>query len=775
MASTNAIVPNHTIIIVDSTHYLSLHNLIEKRFPNNPVCAFYTEANLRQTPSNHHQSSSSSSTNNTTTDNNNTTIPKNNNSEETVVSNELDDENDDTQNPLYYILHSGQSTKTTFSPISSRFSSALSFKYKSMVVALQNSGIEAIISPSYDVSQWSNVIPFLSFECLSVLLESPTPQSLINNVLSKPLYMGLINELMELATRHSNYAFPQNYAQSIVDKFVNSQSHFSYNFKNASSDNSTNENNESSTSSFSSTSSLTFAISDPPYLDSPLLFYNYFHSLSIYPDLMLLQPILLADDYGIKTPYLESVFAYLSQMVSYNNSNNSVFLTRIPEKFISSDKDNLVNAFSKLSYRGNNDSNNNNDDVAIKIKELEAKEQALNEKESLLNNREQKLNQWAFQLQRQQSQQFNNNNISNSPNPNNPPSNGAKLQRFSSASSVPPNMGYNNNNNLYKPRPVSAVPPPINGPKMAPPFPPQQFQGPPAPPIPQIDPDQLDMMSITSRKNRRYVPSSSSISENPFGPVRNSNSSASLAQTFNTAGPVPLPSRGSFINNNNNNHRGFARSSSISEFVMNESNELNLFGSMTSNRYGTVDSSRLVKSRANSLTVDSLMGRSSTPQQYNNNNHYVTGPPPHHSISSPALYNGPTFPSRQPSMSNASPYEIANMAQQSNGRRGSLYNNPYASNQYNNNNNNSNGNQDETSIQQPISRRTSPRSLQPKLQEEDEGENPYLNNNNKNRQQQKSKANGFYIASNSSPEVTPPGSSTTFPPTCIATASGGAN
>lgn len=110
-----------------------------------------------------------------------------------------------------------------------------------------------------------------------------------------------------------------------------------------------------------------------------------------------------------------------------------------------------------------------------------------------------------------------------------------------------------------------------------------------APPMPMIDPDNFDMMSVTSRKNRhQQKPSASEFRKNPH------------------TGEIP-PSRGgrfrpSFAGRNRSSQLG-PQGAGIGSFAPNMLDDPLLMGSSTDNRYGHVDRSTMqAESRANSMT-----------------------------------------------------------------------------------------------------------------------------------------------------------------------------
>lgn len=465
--AASVIAPNHTVILVDSTGYVELHSLIEARFPNNPVCAISLQTVLRSFPTG-----------------------------ETSTLDEM---------PL--LIHSGHVAKAFISPASNYTS-----RLESLAHSLRSAGVDAIVDPNYKKTQWDQVIPMLAFQPLSVMLETKTPQALVSNILSKPLYSGIIGELMTVASTDSGYQFGPDYVDQLISEFQTSSSSLLAVPANGGL-------TPSPTSSTSSTSSLTYS-NTIQHLDAPHLFYDFYHSLPIHVDLLLLQPILVADNHGIKTPYLESMFAFMSQLVGYN-ANTSSFFTR----------KNCVQAAQPTSAPVDNKA----------ARELDERERQLRLREKMVAEKEQKLGQWSNSLQRMQ-------------------------QNVQQRGSLPPPQGPPPPQTPH--RPHSAMPAPSRVGSAS----------------NMKDSDMMiDMMHLTNRRNRRGA-----------NPLRSSNSTASLANLA--------------ASQDNSQYRaspaGVSRASNRAQ--SNDGSTLD-FGSITDNRYGAVDSSKLNKSRSNSLTMDSIL------------------------------------------------------------------------------------------------------------------------------------------------------------------------
>lgn len=160
------------------------------------------------------------------------------------------------------------------------------------------------------IEEWKIAIPKICFDPLLILFEEKDPSKLSNQILAKPLLSGLVTELITVA-KTMGCKLPVGF---------DNESNFLKNW----------------TSNYSNKSN-----SDIEYLDSPSLFYNLFHKIDLNIDLLLLQPILLADDYGIKTPYLEFLYATICQFEKLNLSKNSIFFQRLNETETNGLKENL--------------------------------------------------------------------------------------------------------------------------------------------------------------------------------------------------------------------------------------------------------------------------------------------------------------------------------------------------------------------------------------------------------------------------------------------------
>ena len=148
--------------------------------------------------------------------------------------------------------------------------------------------------------QWKFALPKVTVEPLSIIFEKPFPSDLQNQILAKPLISGLIFEIITVI-------------KTMGCKLFNSY-----------------DNEESL---LERLSQLYPPVDlSPDAAEAPKLYYDFFNQNQPYLDLLLLQPILIADDYHVKTPYLEFLYAVMSQYNSNNfstlNNSTSIFWLR---------------------------------------------------------------------------------------------------------------------------------------------------------------------------------------------------------------------------------------------------------------------------------------------------------------------------------------------------------------------------------------------------------------------------------------------------------------
>ncbi|QRG39002.1 hypothetical protein FDK38_003424 [Candidozyma auris] len=148
--------------------------------------------------------------------------------------------------------------------------------------------------------QWKQALPRLVLNPLSVIFEEPYPQDLSRQILAKPLITGLVNEVFKIIKKMDC---------KLVKGFEN-ETNLIKNW------------------------SAYFPLPEekqgnyPPYYESNTLFYDFYHQREIEVDLLLLQPILLGDDHGVKTPYLENLYSILCQLLKMNTEQGSALFLR---------------------------------------------------------------------------------------------------------------------------------------------------------------------------------------------------------------------------------------------------------------------------------------------------------------------------------------------------------------------------------------------------------------------------------------------------------------
>lgn len=141
--------------------------------------------------------------------------------------------------------------------------------------------------------QWKLALPRIVFNPLQVIFEVPFPAELSQQILCKPLISGIINELFKIIKKMEC---------KLVKGFENEANLL-----------------KSWLAAFPATPD------NADFRNSPGLFYNYYHQHQLELDLLLLQPILLADDHGIKSPYLENMYLTLCQFDKINDGELILF------------------------------------------------------------------------------------------------------------------------------------------------------------------------------------------------------------------------------------------------------------------------------------------------------------------------------------------------------------------------------------------------------------------------------------------------------------------
>ncbi|KAG7663973.1 uncharacterized protein J8A68_002474 [[Candida] subhashii] len=153
--------------------------------------------------------------------------------------------------------------------------------------------LKSLTPKEFMTYQWKLALPRIIFNPLMIIFESEFPEDLSNQILCKPLITGLINELLKLIKKMGC---------KLVKGFENEAN-------------------------LLSTWSKYYPKTDKndKYINSPYLFYNYYHRYDLDLDLLLLQPILLGDDNGIRTPYLENLYSTMCQYSKINSGTSILF------------------------------------------------------------------------------------------------------------------------------------------------------------------------------------------------------------------------------------------------------------------------------------------------------------------------------------------------------------------------------------------------------------------------------------------------------------------
>lgn len=209
-------------------------------------------------------------------------------------------------------------TSLTNSNISSTSNPSFQKVYKLMQLVQQDSSnsislLKSVVPKEFMTYQWKLALPRIVFNPLSVIFEAEVPANLSNQILCKPLITGMINEIFKIIKK-------------MDCKLVKGSENENNLFKNW-------------------CSSFPEAPKNQNYLNSPPLFYEFYRQYELNIDLLLLQPILLADDHGIRTPYLENIYSTMCQYIKINDADtNSIFFTRKSNSNMNKGKVNQINA-----------------------------------------------------------------------------------------------------------------------------------------------------------------------------------------------------------------------------------------------------------------------------------------------------------------------------------------------------------------------------------------------------------------------------------------------
>ncbi|CCE62333.1 hypothetical protein TPHA_0C01770 [Tetrapisispora phaffii CBS 4417] len=175
------------------------------------------------------------------------------------------------------------------------------------------------VENNFLTQQWIFALPKICFDPLLVIFDEQTPKQLTNQILAKHLISGLVTELIAVS-KAMGAKLPSS--MSTESNLINYWENLY-----------------------------------PQKDDIPSLVFNFINVFSsLSTDVLLLQPILLADDSGIKTPYLEFLYSVFCQYEKINKGESKWFM-RInnsndnKEKIqkLSIERDDLRNDITKLN------------------------------------------------------------------------------------------------------------------------------------------------------------------------------------------------------------------------------------------------------------------------------------------------------------------------------------------------------------------------------------------------------------------------------------------
>lgn len=199
---------------------------------------------------------------------------------------------------IYFGTTTGGSSKLTSHPSYQKM-----YKLLQYVQENSNGAISLLKSSNpkeFMTYQWKLALPRIVFDPVLILFEIEYPDLLKNQILSKPLITGLINELFKLIKK-MDCKLVKGFENEA--NLLDSWSKYYPSIK-------TNDH----------------------YVNSPKLFYNFYHKLDLELDLLLLQPILLGDDNGIRTPYLENLYSIMCQYNKINHKSSIFFKRKITDE-----------------------------------------------------------------------------------------------------------------------------------------------------------------------------------------------------------------------------------------------------------------------------------------------------------------------------------------------------------------------------------------------------------------------------------------------------------
>lgn len=261
-------VTQNTLVIIECTGYVHLEPFVQLSFPKFKtltVCSIMSEADVKKHPG-----------------------------ANSYVHRVL---NDDQR------IYLGTSTDESKSISIVRDSPAFTKFYKSLQTVQEHlhghiSLLKSTNCREFMTYQWKLALPRLVLNPLSVVFEEPYPENLEKQILAKPLISGLVNEVFKIIKKMEcklvkGFENEANILKNWRAYFPATKSHLS-----------------------------------PDFSDANITFYTFFHQQEIEVDLLLLQPILLGDDHGVRTPYLENLYSMFCQLLKENSPNGSMLFSR---------------------------------------------------------------------------------------------------------------------------------------------------------------------------------------------------------------------------------------------------------------------------------------------------------------------------------------------------------------------------------------------------------------------------------------------------------------
>lgn len=260
-----------TLIVVESTGYVNLEPFVQLNFPKSnkmAVCSIMYESDIKR-------------------------VPESN----TFLHRMLGSD---------HRIYVGTSSEVAPGAMTNAKDSATFAKFYKMLQLVQE-GLSGHISllkltnaREFMTYQWKLALPRIVLNPISVIFEEPYPQNLEKQILARPLITGLLNEVFKVIKKMDC---------KLVKGFEN-EANLLKNWLTYFPETSDN--------------------SSPLYTASNSLFYRFYHQQDIDVDLLLLQPILLGDDHGVRTPYLENLYSILCQLNKMNTDSSLFFARKAP-------------------------------------------------------------------------------------------------------------------------------------------------------------------------------------------------------------------------------------------------------------------------------------------------------------------------------------------------------------------------------------------------------------------------------------------------------------